>query len=36
MEFGDGTVVRQRFYYGEPWAPPEWRAQWVEPMEDLA
>src|SRR6266566_914882 len=23
-------------YYGEPWEPPAWRAQWVEPMEDLA
>ena len=36
MEFRDGKVARQRLYYGEPWEPPEWRAQWVEPMEDLA
>jgi len=36
MEFRDGKVVRQRLYYGEPWEPPAWRAQWVEPIEDLA
>jgi len=36
MEFRDGKVVRERIYYGEPWEPPEWRAQWVEPMEALA
>ena len=35
MEFGDGKVVRERIYYGEPWEPPEWRAQWVEPMDEL-
>jgi hypothetical protein len=34
MEFdGDGKVVRERIYFGEPWDPPAWRAQWVEPME---
>jgi SnoaL-like domain len=33
MEFRDGKVVRERIYYGEPWEPPAWRAQWVEPME---
>jgi len=26
-------VVRERIYFGEPWEPPAWRAQWVEPME---
>jgi len=36
MEFRDGKVVRQRLYCGEPWEPPAWRAQWVEPIEDLA
>jgi hypothetical protein len=36
MEFRDGRVIRQRLYYGEPWEPPARRAQWVEPMEDLA
>jgi SnoaL-like domain len=35
MEFRDGKVVRERVYYGEPWEPPAWRSQWVEPMEDL-
>jgi SnoaL-like domain len=34
MEFRDGKVVRERIYFGEPWEPPGWRAQWVEPMED--
>jgi hypothetical protein len=36
MEFRDGKVVRERIYYGEPWEPPAWRAQWVEPMETPA
>jgi hypothetical protein len=36
MELRDGKVVRERIYYGEPWEPPAWRAQWVEPMEELA
>ena len=34
MEFRDGKVVRERIYFGEPWEPPAWRAQWVEPMEE--
>ncbi|HEX2374621.1 MAG TPA: hypothetical protein VHO93_11640 [Actinomycetota bacterium] len=34
MEFRDGKVVRERIYFGEPWDPPAWRAQWVEPMEE--
>jgi hypothetical protein len=33
MEFRDGKVVRERIYFGEPWDPPAWRAQWVERME---
>jgi hypothetical protein len=36
MEFRDGKVVRERIYFGEPWEPPAWRAQWVEPMEPEA
>jgi hypothetical protein len=36
MEFRDGKIVRERIYYGEPWEPPAWRAQWVEPMEQPA
>ena len=37
MELRDGRVVRKRIYFGEPWEPPAWRAQWVErfdPRED--
>jgi SnoaL-like domain len=30
MEFRDGKVVRERIYFGEPWDPPAWRAEWVE------
>ena len=30
MEFRDEKVVRERIYFGEPWEPPAWRAQWVE------
>ena len=30
MEFRDGEVIRERIYFGEPWEPPAWRAQWVE------
>ena len=32
MEFRDGKVFRERIYFGDPWDPPEWRAQWVEPL----
>jgi limonene-1,2-epoxide hydrolase len=35
MEIRNGKIVRERNYYGEPWEPPAWRAQWVEPMETL-
>jgi hypothetical protein len=30
MEFRDGKVARETIYFGEPWEPPAWRAQWVE------
>lgn len=33
MEFRDDKVVRERIYFGEPWQPPAWRAQWVELMD---
>jgi hypothetical protein len=33
MEFRDGKVIRERIYFGEPWEPPAWRAQWVERMD---
>jgi limonene-1,2-epoxide hydrolase len=35
MEIRDGKIVHERNYYGEPWEPPAWRAQWVEPMDTL-
>ncbi|MBA2634427.1 MAG: nuclear transport factor 2 family protein [Chloroflexi bacterium] len=36
MDFAKGKVVRERIYFAEPWEPPAWRAQWVEPMETEA
>ena len=36
MEFRDGKVVRERIYFGEPWEPPAWRAQWVERIDPEA
>jgi SnoaL-like domain len=33
MEFRDELVVRERIYFGDPWEPPEWRAEWVERFE---
>ena len=33
MEFQDDKVVRERIYFGDPWDPPAWRAQWVERMD---
>lgn len=33
MEFRDGKVFRETIYVGDPWEPPAWRAQWVEPMD---
>ena len=33
MEFSDELVVHERIYFGEPWEPPAWRAQWVERMD---
>jgi hypothetical protein len=32
MEFRGGKVFRERLYFGDPWDPPAWRAQWVEPL----
>ena len=36
MEFRDEKVVRERIYFGEPWEPPEWRAQFVERFDPRA
>ena len=33
MELRDGKVVHETIYFGEPWEPPAWRAQWVERFE---
>jgi hypothetical protein len=33
MEFENDKVVRETQYFAEPFDPPGWRAQWVEPME---
>ena len=33
MEFQDGKVARETLYFADPFEAPEWRAQWVEPME---
>ena len=32
MEFRDGEVAHETIYFAEPWEPPAWRAQWVEPV----
>lgn len=32
MEFQDAKVIRETIYFGEPWEPPAWRAQWVQRM----
>jgi hypothetical protein len=33
MEFSGDKVVRERIYFGDPWDPPEWRADRVERFE---
>ncbi len=33
MEFRDGKVTHETIYFGDPWEPPAWRAQWVELVE---
>ena len=30
LEFRDGKVIREAIYFGDPFAAPAWRAQWVE------
>jgi ketosteroid isomerase-like protein len=32
MEFRDGRIVRETDFFAEPFAPPQWRSQWVERM----
>jgi ketosteroid isomerase-like protein len=33
VEFRDGKILRETRYYADPFDAPEWRAQWVEPMD---
>lgn len=33
MEFRAGKVARETLYFGDPFEPPAWRAQWVERTE---
>jgi hypothetical protein len=30
IEFRDGKVARETYYFADPFEPPEWRSQWVE------
>jgi hypothetical protein len=30
LEFRGGEVAHETIYFGDPWEPPAWRAQWVE------
>lgn len=34
VEFRDGKILRETRYYADPFEAPEWRARWVESMED--
>jgi hypothetical protein len=33
IEFRDGKIWKETRYYAEPFDPPAWRAQWVEPID---
>jgi SnoaL-like domain len=33
VEFRDGKIVHESRYYAQPFEAPEWRARWVEPMD---
>ena len=33
LDLRDGLVWRERIYIAEPWEPPAYRAQWIEPMD---
>jgi ketosteroid isomerase-like protein len=35
IELRDGKILRETRYYPQPFEAPEWRAQWVERMDDL-
>ena len=33
VEFRDGKIWRETRYYATPFEPPQWRAEWVEPID---
>ena len=33
IEFRDSKIWKETRYYAEPFDPPAWRAQWVEPID---
>jgi SnoaL-like domain len=33
VQYRDGKIWRETRYYAEPFQAPQWRTQWVEPME---
>jgi ketosteroid isomerase-like protein len=36
VQYRDGKIWRETRYYAEPFQAPQWRTQWVEPMEQAA
>jgi hypothetical protein len=36
LDLRDGFVIRERIYVAEPWDPPAYRADWVEPIDPEA
>jgi hypothetical protein len=36
FEFSEGKIARETRYYPQPFAAPEWRAEWVEPIDEEA
>ena len=36
FEFSEGKILRETRYYPQRFEPPDWRAQWVERIEDAA
>ena len=36
LDLRDGFVIRERIYVAEPWDPPAYRAEWVEPIDPEA
>jgi hypothetical protein len=36
VQYRDSKIWRETRYYAEPFQAPQWRTQWVEPMEETA